>query len=403
MSTSIDNVLTIDVEDYFQVHAFSSVINPADWDNYESRVEGNTYRILEMLSNPDASNRSSGPTKRTEDNVQIVQSSTEANSLEHSNVSNGSSNSIKATFFILGWIAERYPGLVRDIAAQGHEVASHGYRHELVSNQRPDEFRADVAKTKKMLEDITGEEVVGYRASTYSITRKTLWALKILAEEGYGYDSSIFPVHHDVYGFPDAPRFPFKVSLNGRMANDVQTVRSFAAANSFARSNRSNDSNISNGPYDSNVPNDSNISNSPNDSNSSNGPYDSNVFWEFPISTVRLFGQNLPVAGGGYFRLFPYWLVKRLLGHINRTEQRPFIFYLHPWEFDPEQPKIDNAPLKSRVRHYLNLDKVENRFRKLLGDFNFVPIRDLMVSYDERSPISHRLSANIPKLTVDKL
>lgn len=363
MMSPIANALTIDVEDYFQVHAFSSVINPADWDNYESRVEGNTYRILEMLSNPDVSNnsytsnRSSGPTKRTENNVQIVQSSTEANSLEHSNVSNGSSNSIKATFFILGWIAERYPGLVRDIAAQGHEVASHGYRHELVSNQRPDEFRADIAKTKKMLEDITGEEVVGYRASTYSITRKTLWALKILAEEGYGYDSSIFPVHHDVYGFPDAPRFPFKVSLNGRMANDVQTVRSFAAANSFARSNRSN------------------VSNSSNDSN---GPYVSNILWEFPISTVHFFGQNLPVAGGGYFRLFPYWLVKRLLGHINRTEQRPFIFYLHPWEIDPGQPKIDNAPLKSRVRHYLNLDKVENRFRRLLSNFNFVPIRDLM-------------------------
>lgn len=373
MSTSIDNVLTIDVEDYFQVHAFSSVINPADWDNYESRVEGNTYRILEMLSNPDvsnnsyASNRSSGPTKRTENNVQIVQSSTEANSLERSNVSNGSSNSIKATFFILGWIAERYPGLVRDIAAQGHEIASHGYRHELVTNQCPDEFRADVAKTKKMLEDITGEEVVGYRASTYSITRKTLWALKILAEEGYGYDSSIFPVHHDVYGFPDAPRFPFKVSLNG----DVQTVRSFAATNSFERANDSNGSN------NSNVPNDSNLS---------NGPYDSNILWEFPISTIRLFGQNLPVAGGGYFRLFPYRLVKRLLGHINRTEQRPFIFYLHPWEIDPDQPRIDTASLKSRFRHYLNLDKVENRFRSLLSDFNFVPIRDLMDKKPFASP-----------------
>lgn len=361
MSTSIDNALTIDVEDYFQVHAFSNVIRYQDWANYECRIERNTYAILEILDNANASNRSSGFAKRTENNVQIVQSSTEVNSLECSNVSNGSSNSIKATFFILGWIAERYPGLVRDIAAQGHEVASHGYRHELVSNQRPDEFRADVAKTKKMLEDITGEEVVGYRASTYSITRKTLWALKILAEEGYGYDSSIFPVHHDVYGFPDAPRFPFKVSLNG----DVQTVRSFAAANSFARSNNSN------------VPNDSNIS---------NGPYDSNVFWEFPISTVHFFGQNLPVAGGGYFRLFPYWLVKRLLGHINRTEQRPFIFYLHPWEFDPEQPKIDNAPLKSKVRHYLNLDKVENRFRRLLSDFNFVPIRDLMDKKPFASP-----------------
>ncbi len=321
----IDNALTIDVEDYFQVHAFSSVINPADWDNYESRVEGNTYRILEILSNPA--------------------------------VSNGSSNSIKATFFILGWIAERYPGLVKEIAGQGHEIASHGYRHELVTNQGPDEFRADIAKTKKILEDITGEDVVGYRASTYSITKKTLWALRVLTEEGYRYDSSIFPVHHDVYGFPEAPRFPFKVSLNG----EVQTVRSFAAANSFARSNISN------------------------------GPNDSNILWEFPISTVRFFGQNLPVAGGGYFRLFPYWLVKRLLGHINRTEQRPFIFYLHPWELDPDQPRIDNASLKSRLRHYLNLDKVENRFRRLLSNFNFIPIRDMMDKKDKKplAPFSY--------------
>lgn len=340
MMSPIANALTIDVEDYFQVHAFSSVINPPDWDNYESRVEGNTYRILEMLSNPDVSNNSYD--------------------------SNRSSNSIKATFFILGWIAEKYPKLIREIAEQGHEIASHGYRHELVSNQTPDEFRVDVAKTKKILEDITGEEVVGYRASTYSITRKTLWALKILAEEGYKYDSSIFPVHHDVYGFPDAPRFPFKVCLNGRMANDVQNVRSFADVNSFERAN------------DSTGSNNSNISNVSSGSNGSNDSNASNVLWEFPISTTRLLRQNIPIAGGGYFRLFPYWLVKRLLGHINRTEQRPFIFYLHPWEFDPGQPKIENAPLKSRARHYLNLDKVEGRFKMLLSDFNFAPLRDLM-------------------------
>lgn len=352
MTSPIANALTIDVEDYFQVHAFSSVIRPEDWDNYESRVEGNTRRILEILSNSGASNnfytsnRSSGPTNPTH-NSQLA-----------------TRNSVKATFFILGWIAKRYPGLVREIAKQGHEIASHGYRHELVTNQGPDEFRADVAKTKKILEDITCEEVVGYRASTYSITKKTLWALKVLAEEGYRYDSSIFPVHHDVYGFPEAPRFPFKVSLNG----DVQTVRSFAAANSFARSNRSNSSS------------NSNVFNISNDSNNSN------AIWEFPISTIRLFGQNLPVAGGGYFRLFPYWLVKRLLGHINRTEQRPFIFYLHPWEFDPDQPRIDTASLKSRFRHYLNLDKVENRFRRLLSNFSFVPIRDLMDKKDKKPP-----------------
>jgi len=318
MMSPIANALTIDVEDYFQVHAFSSVISPSDWDNYESRVEDNTYRILEMLSNPCGA---------------VIPA-------HHSSLV--TRHSVKATFFILGWIAEKYPKLIREIAEQGHEIASHGYRHELVTNQAPGEFRADVVKTKKILEDITGEEVIGYRAPTYSITRKTLWALKILAEEGYKYDSSIFPVHHDVYGFPDAPRFPFKVCLNGRMADDVQNVRS------FERSNDSNASNIS------------------------------NAIWEFPISTGRILGQNIPIAGGGYFRLFPYRLVKRLLGHINRTEQRPFIFYLHPWEFDPGQPKIDNAPLKSRARHYLNLDKVEGRFKTLLSDFNFVPLRYLM-------------------------
>ncbi|MEW5948562.1 MAG: XrtA system polysaccharide deacetylase [Thermodesulfobacteriota bacterium] len=344
MMSPIANALTIDVEDYFQVHAFSGVIRPEDWDSYESRVEHNTYRILEILSNPCGT---------------IIPAHSSSLLTPHS---------IKATFFILGWIAEKYPKLIREIAEQGHEIASHGYRHELVTGQVPDEFRADVAKTKRILEDITGEEVVGYRASTYSITRKTLWAFKILAEEGYKYDSSIFPVHHDVYGFPDAPRFPFKVSLNGRMANDVQNVRSFAAANSFARAN------------DSSGSNNSNISNASTDSNSSNNSNDSNILWEFPISTSRLLGQNVPIAGGGYFRLFPYWLVKRLLGHINRTEQKPFIFYLHPWEFDPGQPKIDNAPLKSRARHYLNLDKVEGRFKTLLSDFNFVPIRDLIVS-----------------------
>lgn len=320
----INNALTIDVEDYFHVHAFSNVIRYQDWVNYECRIERNTYTILDILNNAKLPNRPTSPANRTR-NSQLA-----------------TRNPIKATFFILGWIAERYPGLVRDIAAQGHEVASHGYRHELVTNQTPDEFRTDVAKTKKMLEDITGEEVVGYRASTYSIMKKTLWALRVLAEEGYRYDSSIFPVHHDVYGFPEAPRFPFKVSLNGRMADDVRLFERL------------------------------------NDSNTSNNSNDSNILWEFPISTGRLLRQNIPIAGGGYFRLFPYWLVKRLLGQISRTEQRPFIFYLHPWEFDPDQPKINGAPLRSRLRHYLNLDKVENRFQRLLSDFNFVPIRDLM-------------------------
>ncbi|MEW6326645.1 MAG: XrtA system polysaccharide deacetylase [Thermodesulfobacteriota bacterium] len=350
MSISIDNALTIDVEDYFQVHAFSSVIRYQDWANYECRIERNTYRILEILSNP----------------YGFVTPAHHSSLITH--------HLIKATFFILGWIAERYPGLVRDIAAQGHEVASHGYRHELVSKQTPGEFRSDVSRTKKILEDITGKEVFGYRASTYSITRKTLWALKILAEEGYKYDSSIFPVHHDVYGFPEAPRFPFKVSLNGQPSPKSLLQNppcppsksplppfKIPAAPLFKRGVRGD----SRG-YEGIQGNMGGVKGVGED------------FWEFPISTGRLLGQNIPIAGGGYFRLLPYWFARKSLEQINEHEQSPFIFYIHPWEFDPDQPKINGAPLRSRLRHYLNLDKVENRFRKLLSDFNFVPIRDLM-------------------------
>ncbi len=376
MSTSIDNALTIDVEDYFQVHAFSNVIRYQDWANYECRIERNTYAILEILDNANVPNRSNSPAIPTHHSSLITQ------------------NSTKATFFILGWIAERYPGLVREIAAQGHEVASHGYRHELVGNQSPSEFQEDIVRTKKILEDIIGAMVIGYRASTYSITKKTSWALRSLAQEGYRYDSSIFPIYHDVYGFPEAPRFPFKVNLNGYPEDDVrnvqdlgvvQSVRTFKRVCQNEQSNTSNESNTSNNSA-------SGGSDDSRNSNSLDGP---NTLWEFPISTVRFLGQNLPVAGGGYFRLFPYSLVKRLLRHINGAEQKPFVFYLHPWELDPDQPRIGGAPLKSRFRQYLNLDKVEGRFRKLLSDFRFAPIRDLIVSYGEHSAISHRLSAKI--------
>lgn len=295
------NALTIDVEDYFQVHAFSKTIRVEDWPRYECRVERNTSRILDILSKYD----------------------------------------IRATFFILGWVAERYPDLVRKIAEQRHEIASHGYCHELVGNQTPDEFRADVAKTKQVLEGITGKEVTGYRASTYSITKRTSWALRVLAEEGYKYDSSIFPVHHDVYGFPEAPRFPFKVSFNGH-ANNPLPFRLPKTPSTWMGEGR-----------------------------------DEGDLWEFPISTVRLLGQNLPVAGGGYFRLLPYWLTSKSLKHIN-DGGNAFIFYVHPWEFDPGQPRINGAPLKARFRHYLNLEKVENRFLSLLQDFQFAAVRDVI-------------------------
>ncbi|MFH1148237.1 MAG: XrtA system polysaccharide deacetylase [Pseudomonadota bacterium] len=296
------NALTIDVEDYFQVHAFSRTVRIEDWPRYECRVEQNTQKILGILSE----------------------------------------SGIRATFFILGWIAERYPGLVKMIAEQGHEIASHGYRHELVGNQTPDQFRTDVAKTKQVLEGVTGGEIMGYRASTYSITKETSWALQVLAEEGHKYDSSIFPVLHDVYGFPEAPRFPFRVNFNGHANNPFPGPPSKAPSPSMGEARGEGG------------------------------------LWEFPISTVRVLGQNLPVAGGGYFRLFPYWLTRTSLKHINDAEGHAFIFYVHPWEFDPGQPRVEGAPVKARFRHYLNLAKVEDRFRRLLHDFKFAPVRDLI-------------------------
>lgn len=291
------NALTIDVEDYFQIYAFSKSVRFKDWPLYECRVERNTNKILNILAEW----------------------------------------GVRGTFFILGWVAEKYPQLVREIAEQGHEIASHGYSHELVRNQTPEEFRLDVAKTKEILENVTGREILGYRASTYSITKETSWALRILAEEGYRYDSSIFPVLHDVYGFPEAPRFPFRVNFN-----DMQKYSKSLSLLKGREWDEGHD------------------------------------FWEFPVSTVRFLGRNIPVSGGGYFRLFPYWFIKKSLSSINETEKRPFVFYLHPWEFDPEQPRVKGVPLKSKFRTYLNLQKVECRFGKLLHDFKFDTMAELM-------------------------
>lgn len=266
------NYLTIDVEDYFQVAAFEQVIAPDSWDQYECRVAGNTGSILELLAE-----------KR-----------------------------VKATCFIVGWIAERYPDLVLEIDRQGHEIACHSYWHRKIYELTPEEFREDTRRAKETLENIIGKPVYGYRAPSYSITRKSIWALDILAELGFHYDSSIFPVYHDNYGIPDAPRFAYRLEQQGMM--------------------------------------------------------------EYPISTVRFPGINLPIAGGGYFRFFPYWATRMALRHINSKEQQPFIFYLHPWEVDPGQPRIRRAGLKSRLRHYLNLDKTGFRLKQLLQDFSFRPI-----------------------------
>lgn len=273
----IRNALTIDVEDYFQVAALAEAVRRDDWDSMEYRVEANTDRLLDLLDQYDT----------------------------------------KATFFTLGWVAERSPELVRRIRNAGHEVASHGYSHQLIYNQTPDVFREETRRSKAILEDILGEPVAGYRAASYSITSRSRWALDILAEEGFTWDSSIFPVHHDRYGMPDAPRWPYRLKTD-------------------------------------------------------NG----HELAEFPLSTLKLPGYTLPIAGGGYFRLFPYWFSQWGLGAINH-QGRPFVFYLHPWEVDPEQPRLEVKWL-SRFRHYNNLDVCEARLNKLLQRFSFAPMGEVL-------------------------
>ena len=267
----IRNALTVDVEDYFHVSAFADSVRIERWDSFESRVVRNTHRLLELFEAHD----------------------------------------VKATFFVLGWVAEREPSLIKDIAGRGHEVACHGYSHQLIYNQTPETFRNETTRAKSILENIIQQPILGYRAASYSITDKSKWALDILAELGFVYDSSIFPVHHDRYGIPGAARRPHRLSTeNGRS------------------------------------------------------------LIEFPLSTVKMPGLTLPMAGGGYFRLYPYWLSKWGLSWINRNEDTPFIFYLHPWEIDPQQPKMKGR-LLSRFRHYNNLDECEGRLTRLLKDFQF--------------------------------
>jgi polysaccharide deacetylase family protein (PEP-CTERM system associated) len=275
----IKNAMTVDVEDYFQVSAFAESIEQKDWDSHPLRVENNTHKILDMF---DESNQ-------------------------------------KATFFVLGWVAERQKELVLEISKRGHEVACHGYSHQLVYNQSREVFKEETIRAKAILEDIIQQPVLGYRAASYSITEKSKWALDILAESGFVYDSSIFPVRHDRYGMPDTPEHPYKLET--------------PAGHSII---------------------------------------------EFPLSTAKIINYRLPIAGGGYFRLYPYWLSKLGLKQINR-QQKPFIFYLHPWEVDPEQPRID-ASWFSRFRHYNNLDKCEDRLKNLLDDFQFGTTWDVLNS-----------------------
>lgn len=273
----IQNVLTVDVEDYFQVSAFANTIKQDEWGEHPLRVASNTHKLLDLF-----------------DEYQV-----------------------KATFFILGWVAEREKNLVLEIAKRGHEVACHGYSHQLVYNQTPEVFQQETVRAKSILEDIIQQPVLGYRAASYSITEKSLWALDILAESGFVYDSSIFPVRHDRYGMPDTPEYPYHLMT--------------PAGHSII---------------------------------------------EFPLSTAKFLNYRLPVAGGGYFRLYPYWLSRMGLKQINR-QQQPFIFYLHPWEIDPDQPRI-SASLFSRFRHYNNLDKCETRLRNLMSDFQFATTWDVL-------------------------
>ena len=313
-ATPIVNAMTVDVEDYYQVSAFESVVDRSKWDSYESRVEANTERVLGILAE----------------------------------------FGVRATFFVLGWEAERRPALVRRIAASGHEVASHGFGHRLVYDQTPAEFREDVRTSKRLLEDAIGRPVFGYRAPSFSITKRSLWALDVLIEEGYAWDASVFPIHHDRYGIPDAPRHPFRVPHGvGQIAVD-QAGRGLSAALV--------ESSVTGGP----------------------GQTGSHLL-EIPASTIRFAGQNVPVAGGGYFRLLPYRWTTFGIRRLNRSEGRPAIFYLHPWETDPGQPRLAAGRL-SRFRHYRNLRLTGQRLRRLLGEHRFGTVGEVFDPGASRRP-----------------
>ena len=272
------NAFSIDVEDYFQVAALAPAVARTTWTELESRVERNTDRLLQLLDD----------------------------------------GGIHATFFVLGWIALHHPGLVQRIATAGHEIASHGFSHQLIYTQSPGEFRDETRHSKDLLEDLTHTAVIGYRAASFSITRRSLWALDVLLDLGFQYDSSVFPIHHDRYGIPDASVEPGRVTApSGRM------------------------------------------------------------LVEFPMSAASFGGAKIPVSGGGYFRLLPYCVTRVGLRQINERCGRPFAFYLHPWELDPGQPRFDVGWL-SRFRHYTNLDRCEQRLKHLLSDFAFAPMADVL-------------------------
>jgi polysaccharide deacetylase family protein (PEP-CTERM system associated) len=275
------NAFSVDVEDYFQVGAFEKTIPRDSWEGFEPRVERNTRRLLELCE-------------------------------EHG---------VKGTWFVLGWVAERWPGLVREIRDAGHELGTHGQDHRRVTTLTPDEFRADIRRSKQTIEEVAGVEVIGYRAPNYSIVRETMWAMDILAEEGFRYDSSIFPIRHDYYGIPDFPRFPRPMC--GHRGHNGTALH------------------------------------------------------EFPISTIRVAGMNLPFVGGGYLRHFPLPFIRWGMNHLNEVERRPAVVYIHPWELDPGQPVQDVGMLK-RLRHYRNLDRTEERLARLFSEYTFTTCREVL-------------------------
>jgi polysaccharide deacetylase family protein (PEP-CTERM system associated) len=265
------NFLTIDVEEWFHTSALEPYISPESWDDLESRVTQNVHRLLEILA----------------------------------------THQTRATFFILGWVAERYPELVREIDTCGHEICSHGYRHRLIYNLAPNRFKDFLTRSKAILEDILGKPILGYRATSFSIVKNTLWALDLIKAAGFIYDSSIFPIsHHDIYGLGHCPRFPFQLE-NGLI--------------------------------------------------------------EIPPSTLRILDRNVPFGGGGYFRLFPYWLTRLGIRKLNR-EGYPAMVYLHPWELDPSSPRVNHADARTRFRQYINLTKTEARLKRLLAEFHWVTV-----------------------------
>ena len=282
-SRALINALTIDVEDYFQVSAFAPYIDRDQWDTRDCRIEKNVERILRMLD----------------------------------------AQGTKATFFTLGWIAERYPALIQKIVAGGHELASHGYGHQRASDLSEQAFFADIDSAKKLLEDLSGLEVKGYRAPSFSIGEGNLWAFDCLERAGYRYSSSIYPVRHDHYGMPDAPRFAHQVRAG---------------------------------------------------------------LLEVPVTTARFMARNWPASGGGYFRLLPYAASRWLLKHVNRQDREAAVFYFHPWEVDPGQPRIPGINAKTRFRHYLNLHRTEARLKRLLADFSWGRMDEIFLDADTVHP-----------------